>query len=160
MPKSNLYTPLPAKDVTNGTVTEHSPATPFPSVVYEKRSEPHMDDSPGEEHTASVDAGRLLEEVYANTLPWWREALRRKCVGVVEWESEVIATWQVRPSSRGQTRGGRNSSFVVVVFLQARVRSPWLDTYFLQTSMLGTHTFFLVFLPLFWFFGYDELGRG
>ena len=25
--------------------------------------------------------------------------------------------------------------------------------------MLGTHTFFLVFLPVFFFFGYDELGR-
>jgi len=26
--------------------------------------------------------------------------------------------------------------------------------------LLGTHTFFLVFLPLFFFFGYFELGRG
>ncbi|KAH9031606.1 hypothetical protein EDB83DRAFT_2419266, partial [Lactarius deliciosus] len=39
------------------------------------------------------------------------------------WESEIITQWQ------------------------SQVRTPWLDTYFLHTSMLGTHTFFLVFLP-------------
>ncbi|KAH9028198.1 hypothetical protein EDB85DRAFT_1618395 [Lactarius pseudohatsudake] len=38
-------------------------------------------------------------------------------------------------------------------------RTPWLDTYFLHTSMLGTHTFFLVFLPAFFFFEHDDLGR-
>jgi len=53
-------------------------------------------------------------------------------------------------------RSGKLTCFVS----QARVRSPWLDAYFLQTSMLGTHTFFLVFLPAFFFFGYDDLGRG
>ncbi|KAH9961635.1 hypothetical protein BGW80DRAFT_1210922 [Lactifluus volemus] len=87
-------------------------------------------------HTATVAAGRLPEEIYTNTLPRWRATLRRKCVSVVELESEVIGKWQ------------------------SRIRSPWLDTYFLQTSMLGTHTFFLVFLPIFFFLGYGELGRG
>jgi len=46
----------------------------------------------------------------------------------------------------------------IVVDLQARVRSPRLDTFFLQTSMLA-HTFFLMFLPMS-FFGHDILGRG
>ena len=64
-------------------------------------------------------------------------------------------------SSRGPN-DGEESEFNIVVFVgfQARIRSPWLDTYFLHSSMLGTHTFFLVFLPLFFFFGYFELGRG
>jgi hypothetical protein len=53
----------------------------------------HMD--AGEEYTASVAAGRLSEDVYTNTLPSWRAALRRKSVAVVEWESEVIAKLQV-----------------------------------------------------------------
>ena len=47
----------------------------------------------------------------------------------------------------------------IVVDLQARVRSPRSDTYFLQTYMLGTQKFLLVFLPIF-FFGYDWLERG
>ena len=104
MPKSKLYMPLSTEDAfTNGTVTEpeHSQATPFSGLVspkvHPKRSEPHTNDSPGGEH--GVAAGRLPEEVYANTLPGWRAALRRKCVAMVEWESEVIAEWQVGPSS-------------------------------------------------------------
>lgn len=90
----------------------------------------------GNQQNTNVAAGRLPEDVYASTLPSWRATLRRQCVARVVWESEVIAG------------------------LQAKVRSPWLDTYFLYASMLGTHTFFLVFLPIFFFFGHDDLGRG
>ncbi|KAH9983798.1 hypothetical protein BJV74DRAFT_980251 [Russula compacta] len=137
MPKSKLCVSLSAEDAApalNGTAAQDSSATP-PRGVAPSPEKSYTEYSPNEEHTASVAAGRLPEEVYANTLPRWRAALRRKCVAVVEWESEVIGEWQTR------------------------VRSPWLDAYFLQTSMLGTHTFFLVFLPGFFFFGYDELGR-
>src|SRR5579863_3639294 len=63
-----------------------------------------------------------------------------------------------RRGGEGVRRGGGLEA--QIVFWQARVRTPWLDTYFLQTSMLGTHTFFLVFLPAFFFFGHDGLGRG
>jgi len=35
-----------------------------------------------------------------------------------------------------------------------------LDAYFLYSSTLGTQTFFMIGLPLLFFFGYDELGRG
>ncbi|KAH9162887.1 hypothetical protein EDB89DRAFT_2234509 [Lactarius sanguifluus] len=87
------------------------------------------------QQNTSVADGRLPEEIYANTLPSWRAAVRRQCLAVVEWESDIIAQWQFR------------------------VRTPWLDTYFLHTSMLGTHTF-LVFLPAFFFFGHDDLRRG
>ena len=64
-------------------------------VAPPKRSESHTDDFSGEEHTAGVAAGRLPEDVYTNTLPSWRAALRRKCVAVVERESEVIVKLQV-----------------------------------------------------------------
>jgi hypothetical protein len=97
MPNSHLYMPLSAKDpfaFDSSTVTERSQATP-PMDVAPLKTEPHTDHS-GEEHTAGVAAGRLPEDVYTNTLPWWRAALRRKCVAVVEWESEVIAKGQVR----------------------------------------------------------------
>ena len=44
----------------------------------------------------NVAAGRFPEGVYANTLLWWRAALRRKFVAAMERESKVIAEWQVR----------------------------------------------------------------
>lgn len=43
---------------------------------------------------------------------------------------------------------------------QKRIRTPWLDTYFVYTSSLGTHTFFMTLLPALYFFGYPETGRG
>jgi len=134
MPKSKLYISVSSDDDApslNGAITEEDPIPSTPTMPTQKTASP----GPSEVHTVNVAAGRLPEEVYTNMLPSWRAALRRKCVAVVEWESEVIGKWQ------------------------ARVRSPWLDAYFLHTSMLGTHTFFLVFLPMFFFFGHDGLGR-
>lgn len=43
---------------------------------------------------------------------------------------------------------------------QAKVRHPFLDAYFVYTSSLGTHTFFMIMLPIFYFFGAPEFGRG
>lgn len=105
MPNSNLNMPLSAEDASVldiNSVTERSQAPPM-DVAPPLKSETHTDDFRGEEHTAGV-AGRLPEDVYTNYLSWWRAALRRKCVAVVERESEVIAKWQVRlfpSSSRG-----------------------------------------------------------
>ena len=62
----------------------------------------------------------------------------------------LAKAWDGVKRERGNTH--------IVIDLQARVRSPRLDTFFLQTSILGAHTFFLAFLPF--FFGYDSLGRG
>jgi hypothetical protein len=139
MPKSKLYTKLSPDDdpALDDTVSEDPSPTPPPgAALASKKSGSRPSYSPGEEHTTTDAAGRLPEEVYTNTLPWWRAELRRRCVAIVERESQVIAQWQ------------------------ARVRSPWRDIYFLQTSMLGTHTFFLIFIPEVFFFGYLELGRG
>ena len=100
MPKSKLCVSLSAEDVPpalNGATAQDSSAT-LPRGVVPSPEKNHTEYSPNEEHTASVAAGRLPEEVYANTLPWWRAALRRKCVAVVKWESGVIGEWQVRPS--------------------------------------------------------------
>jgi len=44
----------------------------------------------------NIAAGRLPEDIYTNTLPSWRAALRRRCVAIVERENKVIAEWQVR----------------------------------------------------------------
>lgn len=90
----------------------------------------------GEHGRGGISAGRLPEEVYVSTLPRWRNALRRRLVSCVEWETGVLAS------------------------MQDRVRTPWLDMYFVYTSTLGTHTFFMCFLPALFFFGYEDLGRG
>ncbi|KAH9887321.1 PAP2-domain-containing protein [Cubamyces lactineus] len=81
-------------------------------------------------------AGRLSDGVYDRTLNWWRAGVRRAIVRCVERETRWLAA------------------------MQNRVRTPVLDQYFVYTSTLGTHTFFLVMLPLFHFFGAAEFGRG
>ncbi|CBQ73983.1 related to YSR3-dihydrosphingosine-1-phosphate phosphatase [Sporisorium reilianum SRZ2] len=43
---------------------------------------------------------------------------------------------------------------------QDLVRRPWLDRYFVNTSLLGTHSFFLVFLPMVFWLGSPRFGRG
>ncbi|KAJ9480121.1 Dihydrosphingosine 1-phosphate phosphatase YSR3 [Pseudozyma hubeiensis] len=43
---------------------------------------------------------------------------------------------------------------------QRLVRRPWLDRYFVNTSLLGTHSFFLVFLPMVFWLGSPRFGRG
>lgn len=114
MPKSKIYASPSAEDPsTNGTVTEHSQAI---GVVPLKKSGA---DSPGDDHATGVAAGRLPEEVYANTMSWRRAALRRRCVAVVEWETEVIATWQVLLSSQIEGRWKGKSSPSLLCFAGA-----------------------------------------
>ncbi|KAJ1022558.1 hypothetical protein NDA16_003547 [Ustilago loliicola] len=43
---------------------------------------------------------------------------------------------------------------------QQFIRRPWLDRYFVNTSLLGTHSFFLVFLPMIFWLGDPRFGRG
>jgi hypothetical protein len=76
------------------------------------------------------------KDVYDTTLSWWQAGLRRRLVTTVKWESIVIAK------------------------MQEIIRTPWLDAYFVYSSTLGTHTFFMTILPALFFFGYPELGRG
>ncbi|RPD55565.1 hypothetical protein L226DRAFT_511641 [Lentinus tigrinus ALCF2SS1-7] len=66
----------------------------------------------------------------------WRAAIRRAILRNVEWESKVLAK------------------------MQTLVRHPFLDAYFVYTSSLGTHTFFMIMLPIFYSIGAPEFGRG
>jgi len=142
MPKSKLYKTLSPDNASSlDDAVAEDPALPPGSTATRARmksgSYPRTDYSPGhsEERNASVAAGRLPEEVYANTLPWWRAALRRKCVAVVEWESEVIGEWQVRPFlslslfPRLAGRDGEGAGSSHVFSSQARVWSPWLRVF-------------------------------
>lgn len=44
--------------------------------------------------------------------------------------------------------------------MQKLMRSPALDSYFSITANLGTHTFFMIVLPILFWCGYTSLGRG
>lgn len=39
-------------------------------------------------------------------------------------------------------------------------RTPALDVYFVKTSLLGTHAFFMICVPMPFWFGHGDLGRG
>ncbi|CAE6368756.1 unnamed protein product [Rhizoctonia solani] len=80
--------------------------------------------------------GTLPDEYYDAAMAPWRAAIRRRLVKNLKHESEWI---------------GR---------MQRKIRRPFLDTYFVYTSSLGTHTFFMIVLPTFFFFGYPMVGFG
>jgi hypothetical protein len=46
-----------------------------------------------------------------------------------------------------------------LALLQETLRTPALDSYFAFTANLGTHTFFMVMLPILFWCGYTNVGR-
>lgn len=71
-----------------------------------------------------------------NKLPTWRYNPRQMLIPLVRWETPYLA------------------------WMQRKMRSPALDSYFAITANLGTHTFFMVVLPILFWCGYTSLGRG
>lgn len=61
--------------------------------------------------------------------------LRQYLIPIVRWETPVLANFQTR------------------------WRSPAMDSYFAFTANLGTHTFFMVILPILFWCGHIRLGR-
>ncbi|KAF2273056.1 sphingosine-1-phosphate phosphohydrolase-like protein [Westerdykella ornata] len=82
-----------------------------------------------------LDAGNKDHDHYARRLPAWRNSLRKTLIPVVRWETPYLA------------------------LLQEKVRTPALDSYFAYTANLGTHTFYMVFLPILFWCGHTHLGR-
>ncbi|RKP11110.1 PAP2 superfamily-domain-containing protein, partial [Thamnocephalis sphaerospora] len=73
-----------------------------------------------------------LEGFHDDMLPAWRSALRRWLLVLVDAEQPVLSN----------------------------CRSPWRDVFFTYTTNLGTHTFFLLTIPLLFWCGYADVGRG
>ena len=71
-----------------------------------------------------------------NKLPRWRYLLREQLLPILRWETPYLA------------------------WFQANLRSPTLDSYFAISANLGTHTFFMIMLPILFWCGYTNLGRG
>ncbi|KPI34423.1 Dihydrosphingosine 1-phosphate phosphatase [Cyphellophora attinorum] len=83
-----------------------------------------------------LDAGLRSLDHYKIRLPRWRYYVREKLLPIVRWETPYVA------------------------YLQDTLRSPFLDSYFAMTANLGTHTFFMIMLPILFWCGYTSLGRG
>lgn len=90
----------------------------------------------GEIKLDKLDAGTKGLSHYEIRLSKWRYRLREKLLPVVRWETPYLA------------------------WFQATLRSPALDTYFSTSANLGTHTFYMVMLPIMFWCGYTSLARG
>ncbi|BGP25213.1 Long-chain base-1-phosphate phosphatase [Rhodotorula toruloides] len=88
----------------------------------------------GEEEQLAV--GCRSEEYYRTMLPGWRFGTRQKLMQRLGKEMNALQG------------------------IQTRWRTPFRDEYFVKTSLLGTHTFFMIFLPLWYWFGDPHIGRG
>ncbi|KAL3469763.1 phosphatidic acid phosphatase type 2/haloperoxidase [Aspergillus californicus] len=82
------------------------------------------------------DAGLRSLNHYQNQLPSWRYLPRQKLLPLIRFETPYLA------------------------WCQEKLRTPTLDSYFAFTANLGTHTFFMVFLPILFWSGFPSLGRG
>lgn len=51
-------------------------------------------------------------------------------------------------------------SLIGTGFNQLKVRHPILDVYFTTTAFSGNHTFFMIALPVLFWFGFSEIARG
>ncbi|KAI9475710.1 MAG: PAP2 superfamily-domain-containing protein [Benjaminiella poitrasii] len=82
-----------------------------------------------------VDAGTQDDRLYNKAFTGWRASLRNTLLPLVRHETPILAS------------------------MQKSIRTSGLDQYFIWTANLGTHTFFMIFLPILIWFGNAELGR-
>ncbi|CCC13672.1 hypothetical protein SMACR_07238 [Sordaria macrospora] len=83
-----------------------------------------------------VDAGLKSLDHYQRTLPEWRYKLRQRLLPLIRWETPYLA------------------------MLQEKMRTPALDRYFAITANLGTHTFFMIGLPVLFWCSFSSFGKG
>lgn len=87
-------------------------------------------------HVVNTDAGILKDELYDEYLPPVIASIRRALIWSLRKETEWLA-WH-----------------------QPLVRTPYLDRYFVWTSLFGSHSFYLAFLPACFWFSSRFMGRG
>lgn len=83
-----------------------------------------------------ANIGCCQQTLDLRALPKWRYNLRQQMIPLIRWETPYLA------------------------WLQVKLRTPSLDTYFAITANLGTHTFFMVGLPICFWCGYAAFGKG
>ncbi|KAG0745816.1 hypothetical protein G6F57_001081 [Rhizopus arrhizus] len=82
-----------------------------------------------------IDVGTYDDSFYNTAFKGWRANLRNKLLPFIRRETPILAS------------------------MQKHIRHSVLDHYFVWMANLGTHTFFMVFLPILIWFGNAELGR-
>jgi hypothetical protein len=91
-PRKAGFSIVPGPPATSPALYEKSSTTPTDS----RASSPIGSDSDDSSIYASASPGYLPDDVYEQTMGWWRASIRRGIVKTVEWESNVIASMQVR----------------------------------------------------------------
>lgn len=81
------------------------------------------------------DAGNKPLDHYKSRLPSWRYDLRTALLPLIRWETPYLG------------------------YLQRSSRTVVLDLYFALTANLGTHTFYVIVLPIGYWFGISEFAR-
>lgn len=101
-----------------------------------KSSKPSSTPEAEDVEIVTTDIGILADAVYDEYLDPPVAWLRRILVRSLHWESPLLARHQLA------------------------VRHPFLDRYFVYTSLFGTHSFFLIFLPATFWLGDEAFARG
>ncbi|KAF4869875.1 Dihydrosphingosine 1-phosphate phosphatase [Colletotrichum siamense] len=129
---------------TNGAASAPNPASPRDPYAEKLDAFPELPAAPPPPPTINVvkspsdapDAGLRSLDHYKRALPTWRYRLRQWMLPLIRWETPYLA------------------------YLQETMRTPWLDSYFAITANLGTHTFFMIGLPMLFWCGYASFGKG
>ncbi|KAF2423641.1 hypothetical protein EJ08DRAFT_652638 [Tothia fuscella] len=82
-----------------------------------------------------TDAGMRHVDHYSARLPQWRYRFRQWLIPIVRAETPYLA------------------------LIQDKIRTPALDQYFALTANLGTHTFFMIMLPILFWCGWATFAR-
>ncbi|CEQ41375.1 SPOSA6832_03076 [Sporobolomyces salmonicolor] len=107
-----------------------TPAQTARAVLLGAKDAGHLAEATLEPSVMAV--GRRESAYYEKLVPEWRYRIREKLLKSLE--DEMAALVQVQTSWR----------------------TPFRDEYFVKTSLLGTHTFFMVFIPIWAWFGFPE----
>ncbi|KAJ0166954.1 Dihydrosphingosine 1-phosphate phosphatase [Colletotrichum tanaceti] len=129
----NGAAPAPKSDPERRDATVSNPTATDPVAIAEAPAPPLITiRSPSD----APDAGLRSLDHYKRALPSWRYRLRQWMLPLIRWETPYLA------------------------YLQDTMRTPWLDSYFAITANLGTHTFFMIGLPMLFWCGYASFGKG
>ncbi|GAA5963990.1 hypothetical protein JCM21900_005859 [Sporobolomyces salmonicolor] len=111
-----------------------TPAQTARAVLLGAKDAGHLTEATLEPSVMAV--GRRESAYYEKLMPGWRYRIREKLLKSLEGEMAAL------------------------VQVQTSWRTPFRDEYFVKTSLLGTHTFFMVFIPIWAWFGFPEVARG